>query len=72
MKVVESNNPLNIILAINSTLTIGLILNQNESAKDSSITQNTSSLTNPFESLTWICLFIQLVLLLLKFKFDEI
>jgi len=70
--VVESNNPLNIILAINSTLTIGLILNQNESAKDSSITQNSSSITNPFESLTWICLVIQLILLLLKFKFNEL
>ena len=50
-------------LALNSLLTIGLILNQNESAKDSSITQNSSSITNPFESLTWICLVIQLILL---------
>ena len=69
---IESNSPLNIILAINSLLTIGLILNQNESAKDSSISQNSSSITNPFESLTWICLFIQLFLLLLKFKFNEV
>lgn len=59
-------------LALNSLLTIGLILNQNESAKDSSITQNSSSITNPFESLTWICLIIQLILLLLKFKFNEL
>ena len=59
-------------LALNSLLTIGLILNQNESAKDSSITQNSSSITNPFESLTWVCLFIQLFLLLLKFKFNEV
>ena len=69
---IESNNPLNMFLALNSLLTIGLILNQNESAKDSSITQNSSSITNPFESLTWICLFIQLFLLLLKFKFNEV
>jgi len=69
---IESNSPLNILLAVNSLLTIGLILNQNESAKDSSITQNSSSITNPFESLTWICLFIQLILLLVKFKFNEI
>ena len=68
----ESNNTLNIALAINSLLTIGLILNQNESAKDSSTTQNSTSITNPFESLTWICLFIQLGLLLLQFKFNEI
>lgn len=59
-------------LALNSLLTIGLILNQNESAKYSSITQNSSSITNPFESLTWICLVIQLILLLLKFKFNEL
>lgn len=59
-------------LALNSLLTIGLILNQNESAKDSSITQNSSSITNPFESLTWICLVIQLILLLLNFKFNEL
>jgi hypothetical protein len=69
---IESNSPLNILLAVNSLLTIGLILNQNESAKDSSITQNSSSITNPFESLTWVCLFIQLILLLVKFKFNEI
>jgi hypothetical protein len=70
--VIESNNPLNMFLALNSLLTIGLILNQNESAKDSSITQNSSSITNPFESLTWICLVIQLILLLLNFKFNEL
>ena len=68
----ESNNTLNIALAINSLLTIGLVLNQNESAKDSSTTQNSASITNLFESLTWICLFIQLILLLLQFKFNDI
>ena len=69
---IETNNPLNIILAINSVLIIILILNQNESSRESSITQNTSSITNPFESLTWICLFIQLILLLVKVKFNDI
>ena len=69
---IESNSTLNIILTLNSLLTIGLILNQDESAKDSSISQNSSSITNPFESLTWICLFAQLILLLLKFKFNDI
>ena len=68
----ESNTTLNIGLSINSALIIGLILNQNESAKNSSTTQNSTSITNPFESLTWICLFIQLLLLLLQFKFNEI
>jgi hypothetical protein len=70
--VIETNNPLNIILAINSVLIIILILNQNESSRESSITQNASSITNPFESLTWICLFIQLILLLVKVKFNDI
>ena len=37
---IESSSTLNIILTLNSLLTIGLILNQNESAKDSSISQN--------------------------------
>ena len=68
----ESNTTLDIILSINSVLIIGLILNQNESAKDSSTTQSSTSITSPFESLTWICLFIQLLLLLLQVKFKEI
>ena len=68
----ETNNPLNIILTVNSILTIGLILNQNESAKDSLTTQNSSSASNPFESVTWVCLVIQLVILLIKFTVVEI
>ena len=68
----ETNNPLNIILTVNSIITIGLILNQNESAKDSLTTQNSSSVSNPFESVTWICLFIQLIILLIKSKVVEI
>ena len=68
----ESNTTLDIILSINSVLIIGLILNQNESAKDSSATQSSTSITSPFESLTWICLFIQLLPLLLQVKFKEI
>jgi|TARA_Y200000002_G_scaffold341035_1_gene311959 hypothetical protein len=69
---VEANNSLNIILTVNSILTIGLILNQNESAKDSLTTQNSSSVSNPFESVTWVCLIIQLIILLIKFKVVEI
>ncbi len=68
----EANNSLNIILTVNSILTIGLILNQNESAKDSLTTQNSSSVSNPFESVTWVCLIIQLIILLIKFKVVEI
>lgn len=68
----EANNSLNIILTVNSILTIGLVLNQNESAKDSLTTQNSSSVSNPFESVTWVCLIIQLIILLIKFKVVEI
>ena len=68
----EANNSLNIILTVNSILTIGLILNQNESAKDSLTTQNSSSVSNPLESVTWVCLIIQLIILLIKFKVVEI
>ena len=68
----EANNSLNIILTVNSILTIGLILNQNDSAKDSLTTQNSSSVSNPFESVTWVCLIIQLIILLIKFKVVEI
>ena len=68
---IESNGPLNLILFINSLLTIGLILNQNESTKDSATTQNSSSISNPFEIATWFCLGIQLFLLLLKLKITD-
>ncbi len=56
------------ILIINSFLIIGLILNQNDSTKDSIVSQNSNSTTNPLESLTWILLILQLVLLLIKVK----
>jgi hypothetical protein len=59
---------------MNSFVTIGFILNQNESTKDSMTaqTQSSSSLTNPLEILTWGCLFVQLFLLLIKIKVVEI
>jgi len=68
---VETTNPLNILLTINSIVTIGLILNQNESAKDAMTTQNSNSSSSPFELATWVCLFIQLIILLIKFKVVE-
>jgi len=68
---IESTSPLNLILGINSIVIIGLILSQNESAKDSTTTQNSSTITNPFELVTWVCLFLQLILLLIKFKIDN-
>lgn len=68
---IESNNPLNLILILNSIVIIGFILNQNDSAKDSVTNQNASSSTNPFEKLTWISLFLQLSLLLIKIKTND-
>ena len=59
---IESNNPLNGILIVNSILIIGFILNQNESSKDSIAKQNSSSSSNPFENLTWSSLILQLTL----------
>jgi hypothetical protein len=67
----ESLNPVILILLITSSLTIGLILNQNESIKDSPSNQNSSSSTNPLETLTWICLLVQLFLLIIKIKINE-
>lgn len=57
---------------MNSFLTIGFILNQNESTKDSMTPQSSGSSTNPLEILTWGCLFVQLFLLLIKIKIIEI
>ena len=61
-------NSLTVILAINSLVLIGLILNQNDTSKESINNQNSSSSTNPFENLTWIVGIFQLSLLLIKIK----
>ena len=68
----EFLSPLTILLLMNSFLTIGLILNQNESAKDSMTPQGSSSLTNPLEIFTWGSLFVQFFLLLMKIKIIDI
>lgn len=68
---IELTHPFTLILSLNSLISIGLILNQNESSKDSASIQNSSSQSNPFERITWICLFIQLILLLLKTKLTD-
>jgi preprotein translocase subunit SecG len=68
---VDITSPLTFLLLINSFITIILILNQNDSAKDSSMVQNTSSMSNPLEKFTWICLVIELILLLIKTKITD-
>jgi len=64
-------NPLTIILLINSIFLILLIINQNET-KDLGSIQNNSTTTNPLELFTWISFFIQILLLILRIKFDNI
>lgn len=67
----EITSPLTIIVGINSILLIGFILNQNESAKDSITNQKSTSLSNPFEKVTWIAVILQLSLLLIKIKITD-
>jgi uncharacterized protein with PQ loop repeat len=67
----EETSPFNLILLINSLLTIGLILNQNENTKDSTNKQNQSSSSNPLEKITWISVLFQFVLLLVKVKISN-
>ncbi len=64
-------NSFTLILLINSIFLIGLILNQNDSTKDSSSNQNSRSSLNPLEKFTWIGLIIQLILLLIQIKITD-
>ena len=64
-------NSLNIVLMGNSFLTIIFILNQNESNKDLTTNSNSSSVVNPLEKFTWGCLFLQLILFLVKTKIND-
>lgn len=64
-------NSFTLVLLINSTFLIGLILNQNESTKDSSSNQMSRSSLNPLEKFTWIGLSIQLILLLVQTKITD-
>jgi hypothetical protein len=68
---VELTSPFTFLLLLNSFITITLVLNQNDSAKDSASVQSSTGITNPLEKFTWICLFIQLILLLLKTKVTD-
>ena len=65
------DNSLTIFLLINSLLIIGLITIQNES-KDTNTQRSTTSSTSPLEILTWIAILLEIILLLLKLKLNEI
>ena len=43
----------------------------NETTKDSLTKQNSKSSSNPLEKVTWVCLIIQLILLLLRTKITD-
>lgn len=68
LNVIQVTSSLNFILFANSFLGILFILNQNESSKDLTTNSNSTSVSNPLESITWGCLFFQLILLLIKTK----
>ena len=63
--------PLTFFSFVNSFLTIVLVLNQNESTKDSLMSQTARSSVNPLERLTWISLLFQLILLVIKIKVTD-
>ncbi len=64
----ELNSPFILLLLINSIITIILILNQNESTKDFTSSQKSNMSANPLENITWVCLIIQLILVLIQTK----
>ena len=64
----ELNSPFIVLLLINSVITIILILNQNESTKDFTSSQNSNLSSNPLENITWVCVLIQLILVLIQTK----
>ncbi len=63
--------PLSLLLSINSLITITLILNQNDTSKDSTTNQNSTSSFNIIEQFTWICLIIEFIILLIKTKLTD-
>jgi hypothetical protein len=61
-------NSLNFVLLGNGVLTIGLILNQNETNKDSVTNRAAPPPSSPLEKITWGCVIVQLIFLLLQTK----
>ena len=46
-------------------------MNQNESNKELTTNTNSASASNPLEKFTWGCLFLQLILFLIKTKTND-
>lgn len=64
--------PFFIFITLNSFLSICLIFNQNENTKDTTNSQTSSSLSNPFEKITFFCLFLEFTLLLFQTKLTNL
>jgi len=64
--------PFFILITLNSFLSIGLIFNQNENTKETTNNQTSSSLSNPFEKITFVCLFLEFILLLFQTKLTNL
>ena len=62
--------PLTFLSFANSFLTIVLVLNQNDSTKDSKTNQNSVTPSNPLENFTWICIFTSTSKFLIKKKIN--
>jgi hypothetical protein len=62
-------NFLSVLLIFNSVFLIGSIMNQNDT-KDQGSIQSSLTTTSLAETVTWISLLFQIVLLLIKLKFE--
>jgi len=52
---------------------MSLILNQNESAKDATSNANSANteISNPLQNITWVCVTLEFILLLIKSKMND-
>ena len=64
-------NILNIVLVLNSIILIILILNQNETTKDTTSNTINTEISNPIQNLISICIFFELIIFLIKSKISE-
>jgi hypothetical protein len=62
-------NPLTLILILNSIIIISLVLTQNENTND--LASQNSSRSNPIEILIWVCVFFEILMLLISGKITD-
>lgn len=65
---IEITNSLPILVLLNSLFILGLVLGQNENAKDSIVKSVSNSSLNPLEQFTWGSFLFQFSLLLIQIK----